>query len=149
MGWSSADTRRLFAADAIRLRRALGQPDVEALAHRCARQIRRELTGPTDSLATWCDTARALGAQVCPLSEDEPGPGYYDVEQEKIFVNVYTDEATLSRRVVHELAHHVLIRFKIRPRRRAEERYDDDRQTLEHRIARRVEELLLGPAKVC
>lgn len=143
MGWSVASARRLFASDPIRLRRALGQPEIEALARRCARQIRRELTGPTDSLRTWTDTARALGARVCPLSEDNPGPGYYDVEDEVIYVNVYSDEATVCRRLVHELAHHVLIHFKIRPRRRAEERYDDDRQTLEHRIARRVEELLL------
>lgn len=144
MAWSVADARILFANHPIRLKKALGKPEIEALARQCVRQIKKEHTGPIDSADAWIETAKALGAEVYELDDDEPGPGYYDVEDREIYVNVYTDEWTLCRRIVHELAHHVLIHFKIRPRRRASERYDDDRQTLEHKIARRVEEILLG-----
>jgi len=106
--------------------------------------IRGAAKGPKDDVSTWIKAARELGATVIRGTTKEGDPGLYNPKTAQIIYDPRSDEATLCRRIVHELAHHVQATYRIGGIRRGVERYDDDRETLQHRIARRVEEILLG-----
>lgn len=132
-----------LADDPIVLGGALAPREIETLAQRVMRQIRPHICGPVWDPEMWKRVAVAMGAMVRRIRSGQ-GTGYYDVESGTIFVKTTGDDWTLSRRIVHELGHHVLIEYKIRPRRRPLERYDDNRLSVEHRVCCRVELLAVG-----
>ena len=150
MAWSISKVRQLFANDPVRLRKALGKPDIEAQARAVASVISSVVplgADPSDP-NTWARAAYALGVNhVFALDDDEEDTGIYDWYNREIFYNPNADEDAICRRIVHELAHDVQAHRKVGALRYGEERYDGDRKSVQHRVACRVEELLLGKRK--
>jgi hypothetical protein len=132
-----------FSDDPIRISPPIPAPEVEGLAQTCARIIKAAHKGELWDVDAWKATARALGTKVLRLKTGDTGPGYYCAGSKTIFLHPKAEDWDLARRIVHELAHHVLLEYNLRPRRRPVERFDDNRQTLEHRIAQRVELLVM------
>lgn len=118
--------------------------EIDGRARAVVAVIRGVARGPKDEAATWIKAARELGASVIRGTTKDGDPGLYNPKTAQIIYDPRSDELTICRRIVHELAHHVQATYRIGAIRRGVERYDDNRETLQHRIARRVEEILLG-----
>jgi hypothetical protein len=118
----------------------------QEVAGAVARAIRGRSAGDPARLATWTDAAYRWGASVQKfVPSPGAGGGYYDAGTATIYyAHDPHDEATNCRRVVHELAHHVLTVWPgSQFPRAALESYDDTRQSVQHRIARAVEALVV------
>jgi hypothetical protein len=137
------------SANLFRLRRRLTDEQVAAIARSIANAIRAQATGPLDDPKTWTDAAYRLGCKVRTYRHDPAvGPGYYDANAPggpTLYYESTLNAPAACRRVIHELAHHVQATWPgTRFRKAAPERYDDDRQTVQHRVAQRVEEIMVG-----
>jgi hypothetical protein len=133
--------------DPIVLAPRASDAEVNARARQVVAIINSAKNGPKDEAATWIKAARELNATVVKGTTKGDDPGLYWRRKSGEGIIVYdprADEAEICRRIVHELAHHVQSTYKISALRNGIERYNDDRETLQHRIARRVEEILLG-----
>lgn len=149
MGKSYAELKLLFGQDRIHLAKALSKREIDSEARGLARQIKGAMGKlPLDSPSSWITTARELGAQVHPMSDDDPRKGlehgYYCWNSRQIIYDQDWDEWTVCHTLCHELAHHLICHRRVGAIRGGIERFDDDRETLQHRIARRVQEILLG-----
>ena len=150
MAWSVSKVRQLFAHDPIRLKKALGEPDIEAQARHVASVIRSAIPHGADwpDPTTWARVAYALGVNgVYALGDGEDLPGFYDWQNREIIYNPDTDDDAICRRIIHELAHDVQAHRRVGPLRYGLERYDGDRSTVQQRVCCRVEELMLGKRK--
>ena len=149
MGKSHAELKKLFGEDRIYLTKALSTPEVDSIARGHARRI-KSIAGKRalDNPQTWIDVSRELGATVHKMADNDErkgeSHGYYDWHSKKIIYDPDWDEWTVCGTLCHELTHHLICHSRIGAIRSGVERYDDDRETLQHRIARRVEEILLG-----
>ena len=117
------------------------------IAQSVARVIHSHLEGNLLTADSWIVAARALGARVQAFRYDTSVQGFYrgGAIQPVIYYNIAAPEHEKIRTIVHELAHHILATWPetVFPRT-SWEYYQGDRQTTQHRIARLVEELLLG-----
>lgn len=120
--------------DPIELAPPVTKAEILNMAARAVRQIKVVHKSDYYDLRAWKATAEAMGASVKKLSPSA-GQGYYDVANKTIFYNPSGDEEVVAGRIVHELLHHVFVEYKISPKRRGIERYDDHRQTVEHQAA--------------
>lgn len=117
-----------------------------------ARSIARDLLTTLERLdllehrydpRAWRRLARSKGYRISSYKRQAGmGPGYADIQAGQILYEESSDEATEARRIVHELAHLELIDHGIGQARRLE-RFDDDVQSVQHRAARMIEEILL------
>ncbi len=149
MGKSYAELKLLFGEDRIHLAKALSKPEVDDLARGVARQMRASMEKRSpDTVEAYVHAARVLGATIHKMQGDDKHKGqdhgYYCWRTKRIIYDPDWDEWTVIHTLCHELAHHVLCHHRAGAIRGGVERYDDDRETLQHRIARRVEEILLG-----
>ncbi len=149
MGKSYAELKLLFGEDRIHLAKALSKPEVDSVARGYARKIKGVMGKlPADDFASWIHAARELGAKVHPMADDDEmkgqGQGYYDWRTKQIVYDPDWDEWTLCHVLCHELVHHLICHNRVGAIRNGVERYDDHRESLQHRIARRVQEILLG-----
>jgi hypothetical protein len=127
--------------------------DIEVIAKSVVRIIRAGLAKhqdtsmpPIENLAAWATAARELGARLVRFfGKEGDGVGYCDPKHAIIYYDCLESDHDCIRYIAHELAHHVQI---VMPRGMAPitglERYDDNRQSVQHRVARRAEILLLG-----
>ena len=138
--------RRIGLSSSLARRARLPKVSVEEIAPGIARQILSQLEGPRDEVSTWVKAAEALGAVVYGFyGQPGDGPGFYDGRRGIICYNLCASKEKRIRYLLHEIAHHALATWPgSRFPRIALERYDDDRQSVQHRVARRVEEILLG-----
>lgn len=123
------------------------QEEVENGARIAAATIDAVTVGDRALVSTWVKSARELGASVMSFRSTkglDHDPGFYDWRTQRIFYNRAAPTDKCIRYIVHELAHHVVAQWRFSQLRSGVERYDGNRQTLQHRIARRVEEILLG-----
>ena len=130
--------------DPIRLAPPATQTEIDGRARAVAAIIRSVATGPMTDIYVCVKAARELGATVIKGRTSGDDPGLYDPKTARIIYDPRSDETECCRRIIHELAHHVQATYRIGAIRRGVERYNDNRETLQHRIARRVEEILLG-----
>lgn len=117
-----------------------------------ARSIARDLLKTLERLdllehrydpRAWRRLARSKGYRVSSYKrQTATGPGYADISAGLILYEETADPLTEARRIVHELAHLELIDHGIGQARRPE-RFDDDIQSVQHRAARMIEEMLL------
>lgn len=134
----------------LRLRGRVSQKAIDAAAHLVADDLRRELLGSPQSPQTWQAVARQRGIDLVFHHSPDADRGIYYPEgpggRPVILAYASLPPALLCRVLVHELAHDVLEAWQPPrlPGMADAERYDDDRQTVQHRVARRVEELLVG-----
>ena len=150
MAWSEKKVRQLFARDPIRLKKALGKPDIKAQSRVVAAIIRAAIPpgADLDDPDMWARLAYRLGVnRILPLAEGEELPGVYDWHSRDIFYNPDTDDDAICRRIIHERAHDIQAWQRIGARRYGLERYDGDRQTVQHLVACEVEVLLKGERK--
>jgi Zn-dependent peptidase ImmA (M78 family) len=122
---------------------------VETLAHQIAGAIRHELRrqGDVEDIRTWVLTAKAFGCTVHRMKSlaGDRDPGFYEPRRRLLFYNGRAPEADCIRFIAHELAHDVVAHWdRCRYRQNSLELYDDHRATFQHRVARQVEELILG-----
>ena len=119
--------------------------EIELVAQRVARVILSHVEGSLLLVETWTSAARTLGAQVKAFRSRSGAPGFYQGGQQPvIYYNMEAPTPDRIRYIVHELAHHVLATWPDTAFPRTScECFDDDRQTVQHRIARRVEDVLL------
>ncbi len=101
--------------------------EIEMVAQRVARVILSHAEGSLLLVDTWTTAARTLGAQVKAFRSRSGAPGFYQGGQQPTIY--YNMEATWPETTFPRASH---------------ECYDDDRQSVQHRIARRVEDVLLG-----
>ena len=139
------ETKRTRKIKAAPVAGAMTDADVDAVARSVARAIRGRSAGDPAALATWTDAAYRWGASVRQFRPAAgAGGGYYDAGSATIYYAHDADETVCCRRVVHELAHHVLTVWPgSQFPRAALESYDDSRQSVQHRIARAVEALVV------
>ena len=86
----------------------------------------------------------ALGAKVVRYKDRCGDPGFYNWKNSTIYYNKEASALDCIRYIIHELAHHIVAQWRWAPLRSGIERYDGNRQTAQHRIARRVEVLVMG-----
>ena len=132
----------------VRTRRRVSAETVETSARSVARVLLAKAEGPVDEPPTWLVVAKALGVRVLGFyGLPGDGPGYYEAATQTVYYNLRAPKSERARYIVHELAHRILATWPGGGCQRvALERYDDDRQTVQHRVARRVEEIVLGCA---
>ncbi len=109
------------------------------------RAVRQQ--GPIDQLKTWVLAAKELkyGVQRMKARKGDVELGLYDHITRTIFYNGAAPKDKCIRYIAHELAHGVGIDLKgSRMPMTPMERFDDDRESFQHKVARRVEEILLG-----
>jgi Zn-dependent peptidase ImmA (M78 family) len=130
--------------------RRVRREEIELVAQGAARVILSHTEGSLLEVETWILAARTLGAQVKAFRSRSGAPGFYKGgQQPAIYYNLEASTPDRIRCLVHELAHHVLATWPDTAFPRTScECYDDDRQSVQHRIARRVEEILLGADEV-
>jgi Zn-dependent peptidase ImmA (M78 family) len=118
---------------------------IDSMARTVARVIRRHVEGDESNVQTWINAAQGLQARVWRYNGQPNEPGYYDGATMSIFYNMNAPTEECIRYIIHELGHHVLtILPSSNYKRSALERYADDRNTVQHRVARKVEEIVLG-----
>lgn len=122
----------------------------ETLARSVARILRQavEKEGDISDPGSWVVAARKLGARVHKFRDTrQDAPiGFFvaDSTGGAIYYNSSASTQIVCRRICHELAHFLLAQWTGSGlRRRQPEMYDDRRDTVQHRAARMVEELLL------
>ena len=150
MAWSVSKVRQLFTDDPVRLKAALGKPDIDAQARVVVAEIRAHIPVGADwsDPNTWADVAIDMGVNnVFVLDEKHEDTGIYDWIKRNIYINPNTDDDGICRRIVHELAHDVQAHRRVGRIREGEERYDDNRQRVQHLVACRVVTMLLGERK--
>lgn len=150
MAWSIRKVRQLFADDPVRLKKALGKPDINAQAGAVAAVIKAAVPAGADwsDPNTWAKAAYAQGVNgVYALADGEELPGCYDWYNREIFYNPNTDDDAICRRIIHELAHDIQAHRRVGQLRYGIERYDGDRRSVQHLVACVVEVLLLGERK--
>ncbi len=133
---------RKLSADPIRIKGPYPDERIEEDARKVARAINSVLEGPRDKVRTWADAAEALGCEVIQGRVAGGGPAHYHGATGTMVYNPRYPAEEVIKFFKHELAHHVLVKW---PRSRFSagwERYDDNRKSVQHRIAERVEELL-------
>jgi hypothetical protein len=99
------------------------------------------------SIDSWVLAAKELGARVQRFyGHTGDDPGYYDPQKSTIYYDCLRPHWECLYTIVHELAHHVqtILPRKIVYATRLQ-RYDDNRQSVQHKVACLVEEMLLGP----
>lgn len=124
---------------------------VDVMAGTVARILKRhvEENGEITDPQAWIKAAHYLGVKVYRYRDKgKAASGGYYVSDAKhggaIFYNSCAPPYTVCRRICHELAHALLVEWTGSGLRRTRpEQYDDDRDTLQHQVARRVEEILL------
>lgn len=149
MGKSYAELKLLFGDDRIHLAKALSKPEVDTMARGYSRQIAATMKNrPRDIAQTWVDSANALGATVHKMADDDENKGksigYYCWRTKRIIYDPSWDEWTICHTLCHELTHHLICHSGSGSIRNGIERFDDNRETLQHRIARKVQEIMLG-----
>lgn len=127
-------------------RSRLTDNEITEIARGVMRTLLSKLEGSPDDLRSWVNLARSLGIKLFGYY-GEPGdpPGYYDGSGEVpcIFYNLSAPKLLRMFYIIHELAHHVLVAWPGSAFPRAAlERYDDDRKSVQHRVACRVEDLV-------
>lgn len=139
--------RRRSPRDSFKIKGRLTDEQLKPTARRVASIIENALPDHlerTDPQA-WADAAIALGCRVRRYKKQAGvGAGYYDASI-PMLIYQYEESDLLGscRRLIHELAHHVLAQWPRSVLAAGLERYDDSRQSVQHRAARMVEELLL------
>jgi hypothetical protein len=124
---------------------------IETLALSVARilgpAVEREgcLTDP----GSWIAAARKLGARTQGYKDrsDDPSPGFFvaDALGGVIYYNMLAVPEQVCRCLCHEIAHFLLAQWTGSGlRRKQPELYSDERESLQHRAAKRTEEILLG-----
>ena len=121
--------------DPIRLAPPVTKAEVYNMVNRALRIIKTAYRGPVWDSDAWVATCKALGVVAVRRLKPGQGAGYYDVTTKVIYIEAAIEDWDVSRRIIHELIHHVLIEYGISPRRRGIERYDDHRFTVEHQAA--------------
>jgi hypothetical protein len=123
--------------------------EIYSTARHVAGQILAQVSPTADKYApqTWIDAADRLGCRVFRLRGDSSGEGHYDFHAPggpSIFYMHQPDDHPywVCCRIVHELAHHWLVSERGSNFPKAWERYDDNRETVQHRIARMVEDFV-------
>ena len=145
VGKSLAYLKLLFGNDKIKVAQAWGKPDVQEYSRWVRRAIQSALGGrDTSKASSWVAAARELGASVLPLAEEDRDQVMYNWTTREIFYDPDQDEWTICRQICHELAHHVLCYHHGGQIRNGIERYDDNRESLQHRIAKEVELYFFG-----
>lgn len=149
MGKSYADLKLLFGEDRIHLAKALSKPEVDSLARGYSRKIQGAMKKrPIDDMNSWVEASVALGATVHKMADDDKNKGeslgYYCWRSKRIIYDPDWDEWTICHTLCHELTHHLICHAGEGAIRGGIERFDDHRETLQHRIARRVQEIMLG-----
>lgn len=138
---------RPLATDPIKLRGRFTRTDIEAEARHVAAVLHAALTGPSDSPAAWVGAAEALGCVVRQGRIEDAGPGHYHAPSSTMIYDPRKPAAVVCRLFAHELAHHYLAHRRAGARLSGTwERWDDNRTTVQHRIALRVEEIMIGKA---
>lgn len=132
-----------FADDPIILKGRYSKVDVEGDARKAARIIRSVLTGPVDSPRAWADAAEALGCKVIPGRSGDGAPGHYYGHCNTMVYDPRHPAAMVCRFFAHELTHHVLVTWPGSVYRKGWERWDDDRNTVQHRVATLAETMLI------
>jgi hypothetical protein len=126
-----------------------------------ARRLLSRADGPIHAVSTWTDVARRSGVRVLRFFAQSAAPGWYvsdripDGSEDYlsppapiIYVNGTLDEESQVRVLIHELAHDAIDNWE--PPRLSGlppadlRAYDDDADDVHHRIARKVEEIVLG-----
>jgi hypothetical protein len=138
---------RPLSTDPIRTRGRFKRTDIEAEARHVAAVLRAALTGPPDSPAAWVGAAEALNCTVKTgrIVSDPASPGHYHAPSGTMIYDPRKPAAVVCRLFAHELAHHYLAHRRSGERLAGTwERWDDDRRSVQHRIAQRVEEMMVG-----
>ncbi len=152
MGKNLSDLKKLFDDPArFRLAKRLSRQDVKEQSRWVIRTILWALAeagrnAPSDrnKIAAWIAAAKALGASVQELAEGDRDQVMYDWVTRTIFFDPEQDDWTICKQICHELAHHVICHHHGGQIRHGIERYDDNRESLQHRIAREVELYFFG-----
>lgn len=146
---------RISAAFNIHNRR-MTDAEVLGTARAVLRVLLSKMEGPPTELASWKNLARALGIRVFGFygSPGEPS-AYYDYSEygrgkalgsfpaPKLFYNLRAPLQWRIFLIIHELAHHISAQWPDSSfPKAATERYDDIRQSAQHRVARAVEDLV-------
>lgn len=147
---SGRRTGRISDAILHRVQRPRRVTDAEVLdvARRVECMIRSHLVGDPREVETWTAVAKSLGACVkayrCEVREAAP-QGFYQggARIPTIFYDLDATDEQRIRTIVHELGHHVLATWPDSAFPRGTEHYDDDKNTTQHRISRKVEELMI------
>lgn len=137
-----------FGDDPIRVKK-LSREQIDAMAANIARQIKKHADGPYNVIQTWIDAAWLLGCNAKTIKRDDPfeGEGLYNPKAPggpTLYYRVRPGDSVLQvcAKIIHELAHHLLIHWKGSRFPAGWERYDGSR-TDQHEIARKVEYLVL------
>lgn len=122
--------------------------DHELQAQFIARRLRTLAEGELGDPATWEDLAKRLRVRYVRMDcttgiYTRPGWGSW---RASIAVSTYVSEEQESRQAVHELAHHFTYESQgyFFSEEKIVHRYDDENGGIGHRIACRVERLVLG-----
>lgn len=144
MAWKISDVKILFADDPIRLKAALGKPDIEAQAREVRAGIVAGIPPEADRqlAATWIKAAYEAGVLgVFPLKEGDERAGYYDWRKRYVYYNRNLPEAIICRVIFHETCHDALAHRRVGALRYGVERYDGNRRTLQEKICECAESL--------
>lgn len=145
MGKSLAYLKLLFSNDKIKVAAAMKKPEVSEQARWVIRTILWALGGrDPHKAASWVAAAKELGAIVRKLAPEDADQVLYDWVNRVILYDPNQDEWTICKQICHELAHHVICHHHGGQIRSGIERYDDNQQSLQHRIAREVELYFFG-----
>lgn len=120
------------------------EAEITATARGVARVLLSKLEGEATDIDAWLALGRSLGLKLFGFyGKPSDPPGYYDGKEGLVFYNLKAPRHLRLRYIIHELAHHVLATWPgSKFPREALERYDDCRQSVQHRVARRVETMV-------
>jgi hypothetical protein len=123
------------------------QQDIDDIARSVVRIIKSNMPKGADFsvLDNWVTACSNLKTNVKVFYNKTDEPGYYDPASNTVYLHHELDEYVAIRIICHELAHHVqvIMPFMLASQTRLE-RYDDEKNSVQHRVARRVEEIILG-----
>lgn len=119
-----------------------GENEVDAAARVVVATVRPHLKGDVWKPETWINAAEALGVKVVAYKYKDRAPGfYYGGTNPVIYYNIDDPEILRVLTISHELNHHIIAQWPDSPYpRESIERYDSP-NTMQHRIARRAEEM--------
>lgn len=120
------------------------EEQITGIARSVARSLLSELEGDPTDLDAWRALGKAQGLKLFGFyGKPHDPPGYYDGKEGVVFYNIKAPREARRLYLIHELAHHVLATWPgSKFPREALERYDDNRQSVQHRVARRVETMV-------
>jgi hypothetical protein len=122
------------------------ESDIETIAASVVRIINQSLAGRDKyEISSWllaCESLEAKARRVIPNGKES---GWYHPPTRTIYYHTENTPHQRIRIFAHELAHHVqcIMPFLLASQTRLE-RYDDNYQSVQHRVAQRVETLILG-----